>query len=220
MLNYDSITLLSLLRSSEQQIGIWLTNILPLINNGNIKNITVTCGLKSQYLDVLKKICNINIINVPFNNNNGEDPLLKNKIYRDCWNEGLENINSEYILVIDDDIKTDNLVVNNFINNYTEDNIYYGCVNYKNSNDNLMVSFKERPMYVFKEQIKDYKNIEIYYASPALMFSKTETLKKVALPLNGSSEFPYRCTGFEIANNAKNEGIKQILIPSIESKHG
>lgn len=219
MLNYDSITLLSLLRSSDQQIGRWLTNLLPLINNGKIKNITVTCGLRSQYLDALKKICNLNIIDVPFNNNNGEDPLLKHKIYRDCWNLGLSKIESEYVFVVDDDIIFDEYVVDNFIKEAKDElSLYYGLINYRNAS-NLMVSFLSKPMEIYSDRFTGIPQ-SVYYAAPAMMFSKTDTLKLVASNLKGLEENPYYCTGFEIAKNAINNKIRQIVIPTIVGKHG
>ena len=79
-------TLLTLLRPSEQSIGQWLTRVLPFVNSGAIKNITVTSSIRSEYLVGLSKLCNLNIISC--NNPQYFDEVIREKYeYRegDLW---------------------------------------------------------------------------------------------------------------------------------------
>lgn len=211
-------TLLTLLRPSEQSIGQWLARVLPFVNSGAIKNITVTSSIRSEYLVGLSKLCNLNIINVPTPRIDEENPLAKNAIYRDCWNTALNSINTEYVLALDDDVTPDNFFIDKFSALPCDDSILFGTVNYRNAENLMLSKLVERHQELYRRDIGT-DPFEVTYASPSICFAKTEILKSVAI-VKGLEDKPYYCSGFEIARNAREKLIKLLAVPSIVCHHG
>ena len=216
----ESFTLFTLLRNDPLVIAKWFSGVLPFINDGLLSNIHITCAAKeNNHLITLASICNLTITDVEYKTISEEDPLAKNDYYRYLWNKGISEIKNDLVLVLDDDIEPDMYIIQKFFAQRLGDNVLFGMVNYRNA-ENLMLSKRiDKGQVIYPRDI-GIDPFVIEYGAPNCMFSTLKTLKNVASNLVGIPELPYRCTGFEIARNARKQGIKLIAIPSIICKHG
>lgn len=216
----ENFTLFTLLRNDPLVIAKWFGRILPFINNGLISNICITCSAKTNnHLKTLSSICNLQIIDVDQKEISEENQLEKLDYYRYLWNKGINSLQYEYVLVLDDDVDPDKYIIQKFFAQNLDNNILFGLINYRNT-ENFMVScLEDRHQEIYERDLpKD--PFEIKYGAPACMFSRLETLKTVASNLVGIKSMQYYCTGFEIARNARKNGIHLVAIPSIICKHG
>lgn len=216
----ENFTLFTMLRNDPLVISKWFGRILPFINDGLISNICITCSAKNNnHLKTLASICNLKIIDVDQEEISEEDQLKKLNYYRYLWNKGINSIEHDIVLVLDDDIDPDKYIIQKFFAQSLNNRILFGLVNYRNA-ENLMIScLPDRPQEFYERDLPN-DPFNIQYGSPACMFSKVDTLKSVASNLVGIKSMQYHCTGFEIARNARKSAIDLIAIPSIICKHG